>query len=82
MAKKEQKIPKDEKPTARFKRVVEPRVGKALKAIGLVGSVQGSAYKCTDEQIAEIHSVLTEAVKKATSKLSGIGDVVSGFSLS
>lgn len=82
MAKGRAGISKDEKPTARFKRVVEPRVGKALKAIGLVGSVQGSAYECTAEQIAEINSALTEAVEKATNKLSGIGDRASGFSLS
>lgn len=82
MAKKQSKIPKDETPAQRFKRVVEPRVGKALKAIGLVGSVQGSAYKCTAEQIAAINAVMTEAVEKATNKLSGIGDTASGFSLS
>ena len=39
MAGKKVTIPKDEKPAARFKRVVEPRVGKAVKAIGLIGSV-------------------------------------------
>lgn len=82
MAKKESKIPKDEKPTQRFKRVVEPRVGKALKAIGLVGSVSGSAYKCTPEQIAAINAALTEAVEKTVNKLSGVGDTASGFSLS
>lgn len=82
MAKRKTKIPANETPTQRFKRVVEPRVGKALKAIGLIGSVQGSAYKCTAEQIAEISTALTDAVEKATMKLSGQGDTASGFSLS
>lgn len=81
MPRKKSTIPKDETPAQRFKRVIEPRVGKALKTIGLIGSVSGSTYKSTDEQIAVIEAALTDAVEKAMQRLSGTGDKASGFKL-
>lgn len=82
MAKGKKQIPKEETPTQRFKRVIEPRVGKALKAISLVGSVTGSAYKYSEADVAVIASALEEAVEKAMNRLHGVGDTTSGFSLS
>lgn len=82
MAKGKTKVPENETPKQRFKRVVEPRVGKAVKAIGLVGSVSGSAYKYDDNDIAKIQTALVDATDKAMQKLSGVGDTASGFSLS
>jgi len=81
MAKGKTTVPKDEKPAARFRRVVEPRVGKALKAIGLVGSVTGAAYKYSEEDVHSISLALKDAVDKAIQRLLGQGDVASGFKL-
>lgn len=81
MAKRKSVVPDNEKPAARFKRVVEPRVGKAIKAITLVGSVTGSAYKYTPDDIVVIQTALEDAVEKAIKRLSGVGDTSSGFKL-
>lgn len=82
MAKKKKEVPKDEKPDVRFKRVIQPRVGKALKAISLVGSVTGSAYKYNDEQAAEIVTALRDEVDKVEARFGGTGETASGFKLS
>lgn len=81
MAKKKQEVPKEETKAARFRRVIEPRVRKALKAIRLVGSVTGSTYEYDAEQIAHITAVLQDAVSKAVSGLEGKSDSRDGFSL-
>lgn len=81
MAKRKTKVPENETPTQCFKRVVEPRVGKALKAIGLVGSVTGSAYKSNPEQVATIITALKDAIDKVEQRFAGKGDTTSGFSL-
>lgn len=81
MAKKKTQIPKEETPRQRFKRVVEPRVGRALKAIGLIGSVSGSAYTYADSDIATIVTALREAISKMERRFAGEGDSTGGFSL-
>jgi len=81
MAKKKTSVPTEETPAQRFKRVIEPRVGKALKAIRLVGSVTGSPYKYTEEDVANITSALMTEVEKTSQRLKGTGDKTSGFSL-
>lgn len=81
MAKRKKDIPKEETSTQRFKRVVEPRVGKALKAIGLVGSVTGAAYSYTEKDVDNISFALADAVNKAVARLRGVGDKASGFTL-
>jgi hypothetical protein len=58
-------IPKDEKPEARFLRVVTPRVRKALKYIKAIGSCSGTAYKSSSEQVAKMFRSLTDAVETA-----------------
>jgi len=82
MAKRKTTVPENETPTQCFKRVVEPRVGKAIKAIDLVGSVTGSAYKAKDEQYAQILTALREAIDRVEQRFAGKGDKASGFSLS
>jgi len=81
MAKKKQEIPKEETKAQCFRRVVSPRVSKALKAIRLVGSVTGSSYEYDKEQIAHISAVLRAAVDKAIAGLEGKSDSRDGFSL-
>lgn len=81
MAKRKTTVPDNETPAQSFVRVVEPRVGKALKAIGLVGSVTGSAYKAKPEQYAQIITALRDGVDKVEARFAGKGDTASGFSL-
>ena len=81
MSKNKRETPKEETKAQRFRRVIEPRVGKALKAIRLVGSVTGSSYECDTAQIAAISSALEDAVTKATDRLSGKGGASGGFTL-
>lgn len=82
MAKRKTAVPENETPAQSFVRVVEPRVGKAIKAIDLIGSVTGTAYKAKDEQYAQILAVLREAVDKVEQRFAGKGDKASGFKLS
>lgn len=81
MAKRKTTVPENETPAQCFVRVVEPRVGKAIKAIDLVGSVTGSAYKGKDEQYAQILAALTDAVERVEQRFAGKGDKASGFKL-
>lgn len=81
MGKTRKKPPQGETKAQRFRRVVEPRVGKALKAIRLVGNVKGSAYACDDSQIARIEGTLQEAVNHAVENLHDRADSADRFSL-
>lgn len=51
-----------------FKKVVEPRVAKAVKAISLIGNCAGIGYSYTDEQVAKIAIALQFAVDGITAK--------------
>ncbi len=82
MARKKTEVPENETPVQRFKRVVEPRVGKAIKAISLVGSVSGSAYSYKPADVDKIMLALTDEIRKTKDRLAGKGGKASGFSLS
>lgn len=47
---------------AKFKRVVTPRVKKALKFIKLIGNQSGSAYTYTEDDVTMIIGSLRDAV--------------------
>lgn len=83
MAKKKarvrQSIPIDETKSARFKRVVTPRVNKALKAIKVVGYCSGSTYEYTPDQVEAIIVALNEAVIKTGSKFAEKSDTEAVF---
>jgi len=71
MAKKK-KAPKTiEEKSADFKRVVTPRVKKALKAIRLIGNQSGSAYKYTDGQVANIIAALRQEINAVEKRYAG-----------
>lgn len=61
MAKRKQNVPKDESKRDKFKRVVEPRVRKAIKTIGLIGNCAGGGYEYTPDDIAHILAALMKA---------------------
>lgn len=81
MAKKKIVIPKNETKRDRFKRVVTPRVNKALKYIGLVGNQAGGAYEYKKEDVADIMAALRDAVDSVEAQYSGEGKAESGFKL-
>ena len=53
-----------------FKRVVEPRVAKAVKAIGLIGNCSGAGYSYTPKQVTQITEVLLQAVTDTAERFS------------
>lgn len=81
MAKKKSVVPENETKQAKFKRVVVPRVNKALKAIELVGNQSGSAYAYNSKDIDVIINALQEAVMLVESRYRGQGKADAGFKL-
>jgi len=80
MDKKKTNKPLNESKSDCFKRVVVPRVDRAVKAISLVGSCTGSAYEYGPKEVAAIVKTLTESVEETTRRLKGEGVSESGFS--
>lgn len=74
-------IPKDESKVVTFKRVVVPRVRKALKAIKLIGNCSTSGYAYNEEDIRKIFSEIYEQVKAAENRFKGQGTTDNSFSL-
>ena len=72
-------IPKDESKADRFVRVVTPRVGKAVKAIDLIGFCGGAAYEHTSKQVEEITAALYGAIKRVVDKLAAKTEKGEGF---
>jgi len=68
MAKRKSKPPENETKEQRFKRVVVPRVNKALKAIRLIGNCSGSGYAYREEDAVQIFNALADAVNEAQAK--------------
>jgi len=88
MAKKNERKPdtrteaeklKDKK--AAFVRVVTPRIGKALKAIRVVGYCATGAYHYNTEQTTAIIKALTEAVQGVKDRYEGKVTDAEGFKL-
>lgn len=64
-----------------FKRVVSPRVTKAIKAIHLVGNCAGNAYEYSDEQAKSICLALSTAVQTVEGAYTKKALKDAGFSL-
>lgn len=75
------KAPANETPEARFVRIANRRVQKALDALDLVGNLTGSAYKSTKEQRGKIVSALNKAVSDVAETLESGKTKASGFTL-
>ena len=78
-ARQRAEIPASETKEQRFTRVVTPRVGKALKAIRLIGFCTGSVYEWTPEQVKQITDSLLLAVQSVESKFEAKEDKQQGF---
>lgn len=72
-------IPKDESNADRFVRVVSPRVGKALKAINVIGYCAGAGYEYTPAQIKQIAKKLSTAVTDMESQFGSKKTAAAGF---
>ena len=81
MGKKANRAPRNETKNEKFKRVVIPRVNKALKAIELVGNQSGSAYAYTEKDVSVIIDALHDAVIAVESRYKGKGKADAGFRL-
>ena len=65
---RKKQINKDETKAGRFKRVVQPRITKAVKAISVIGYCAGSTYEFTPEQVKQIDVVLSKAIVATLAK--------------
>jgi len=52
----------------RFSKLASKRVGKAIKAISLIGNLSGGSYAYTVEQTAKINTLLTDSVKAVVAR--------------
>lgn len=52
----------------RFVRVAEPRVGRACKAISLIGNFATGDYEYTEEQVDAMFAAMQEALNTARAK--------------
>lgn len=64
-----------------FLRVCEPRAGKAIKAIGLVGLCSSDNYIYSKEQASAVVLALETAVKDVKAKFAGESAKTAGFKL-
>ncbi len=75
-----QSAPKEESKAERFKRVVSPRVGKAIKAIAVIGYCAGSTYEYTPKQVDAIILALNKATLTLIDKFAAKSDKQDSFS--
>lgn len=73
MGKKKKAVPKDESKRDKFKRIVEPRVRKALKSIKLIGNCAGAGYEYTASDVSNIIGALNTEVGRLVKKYEGKG---------
>lgn len=76
---RKQQIPKDESKAARFIRVVEPRIGKAIKAINQIGLCVGATYESKPQQQQEIYKALDRAFQKVKAAFEKKATTSEGF---
>lgn len=69
----------NETPAQKLARLANARVGKALKALDLVGNL--GAYKPTEEQVKAIVQALDARLSEVEGRLKGSKTKATGFSL-
>lgn len=72
-------IPENESKADRFKRVVSPRVMKAVKAIRTIGFCTGASYEHQPAQIQQIVDRLVNELKDMEAKFTSKGEGKQGF---
>lgn len=78
---KANKVPANETPEARFKRMAVARVNKMLKQISLLGNLAGSRYKSSPDQIVKMEQAFKDALTEAFGRLRGQKSAKSQFVL-
>lgn len=58
----------NESKAERFVRLAEPRVGRACKAISLIGNFATGDYEYTDQQVDAMFGAMQEALNTAKAK--------------
>lgn len=81
MARKKTNVPADETKQVKFKRLVEPRVSKAIKSISLIGNCAGGAYEYTADDVAQIMAAIEKATEQLQKTFASKGASKGGFSL-
>lgn len=71
---------KDETKEQRFRRVVSPRVARAVKGIQMIGACVGPSYAHTDSEVKQIEAVLSSAIATTIDKLRRDDNHYNGFS--
>lgn len=72
-------VPANETKGDKFKRVAGLRMGKALDAISRLGSVSGSGYEYTEEQVSRMETALREALNASIARFKGSKKTGTGF---
>lgn len=75
------KVPADESKAAKFTRLAQQRVTKALKAIKQITNLSGAGYESTEEQREKIITVLTEGVSAVRDSFAGKSKAQTDFKL-
>jgi len=81
MSRRTVSVPPEESKADRFRRVVTPRVNKAIKAIRLVGNQAGSSYEFTPKQIEVIGLAIHREVDLMIKQYATAGKADAGFTL-
>ena len=76
-----QKPPADETPAGAFKRLATGRVNKALKSIGLIAQLTGTAYESTDVEKRAIVTALKASVEQVEQTFAGTAKASDKFKL-
>lgn len=70
---------KDETPEAKFHRLAQKRIDRAVKAISVVGYCFGVGYKWTPEDAAKVIAALSDAVANVEARSSKTEKTSHGF---
>lgn len=81
MARKKTKVPENETKRDKFKRIVQPRVRKALKTIRLIGNCSGAAYEYKPKDVADIITSLRSEIEQLEKSYASKGVAAIEFDL-
>lgn len=79
MGKKKTTIPENETKKVKFKRLCQPRVNKAIKAIELIGNCAGAGYEYTPDDVALIIATLAKTLEQLSATFASKGVDTGGF---
>jgi len=81
MAKRTNDSQKPEDKRAKFLRLVNPRVNRAVHGISLIGNCASAAYEYTEADVAEIIAALNASVQTLAERFAGKTSIAGGFKI-